>query len=58
MLCHVVSQIDHHFIDEAPAPAIRRIERFHHGMTGGVEVFGCMTIRGGIAAADVTANSA
>ena len=55
---HVLAEIDHHFIHEAPAPTIRWIESLHHWMARGMEVFGGMSVRGGVAAPDVPAHAA
>jgi hypothetical protein len=54
----VLAEIDHHFIHEAPAPAIRWIESFHHWMARCMEVFGGMSVRRGVATANVPAYAA
>ena len=54
----VLAEIDHYFIHEAPAPAIRWIECLHHWMARGMEVFGGMSVRRGVAAAHVPAHAA
>jgi hypothetical protein len=54
----VLAEIHHHFIHEAPAPAICRIESLHHWMARCMEVLGRMSVRGGIAAANVPAHAA
>ena len=43
-------------VDEAPAPALARLEGPHHGMAGLLVVLGRVPQRRGVAAADVTAD--
>src|SRR5882724_9850649 len=52
-----VRQIEQHFIDIAPAPALRRIIAFDHGMAGSVEMRGRMLVRRIVAAADMAAGA-
>src|SRR5579863_7650339 len=49
-------EIELDVIDEAPAPILSRLERFHNGMPGGVEMFGRVFILRRIAATHVAAN--
>jgi hypothetical protein len=49
---HII-QLD--LIDVAPTPGLTGLERAHDGMPGAMEVFGCVFIGGGVAAADVAA---
>jgi hypothetical protein len=54
----VIAQVDHNLVDEAPTPALRRIITFDHGVLRGVEMLGCVAMRGIIAAPDMAADPA
>src|SRR3954454_9221876 len=43
--CHAVGEIEHHVVDIAPTPALRRIVALDNGMAGGTKMLGCMTVR-------------
>src|SRR3954468_258254 len=51
-------QVEHDFIDVAPAPPLRRIVAFDHRMSGGVEMFGGVPMGRVITAADMAARPA
>src|ERR1700680_5144642 len=53
-----VRQVEQHFIDIAPAPALRRIVALDDRMLGGVEMFGGVLVGGIVAAADMAASAA
>src|SRR5215472_8972384 len=53
-----VLKVEHHLVDEAPAPAFAGLERAHHRMMGVLEVFGGVPVGRRIAATDVTAGQA
>ncbi len=53
-----VGEIEHHFVDEAPAPALRRIIALDDRMARGVKMFGRVLVRGIVAASHMPARSA
>ena len=55
---HPVRQVEHHFVDEAPAPAFGRIIALDDRMLGRVEMLGRVLARRLIAAADMAAGAA
>src|ERR1700744_3460608 len=55
---HAVGQIEHHFIDIAPSPTLRRIVAFDDRMMRGVEMLGRMPVRRAVAATDMAAGAA
>jgi hypothetical protein len=46
------------FVYVTPLPALTRLDRAHDRMLGLMEVFGCVLVLGGVAAADVPATEA
>ena len=48
-----VGEVEHDFVDIAPAPAFRRVVAFDERVAGGVEMLGGMLVRGTVAAADM-----
>lgn len=57
-LRRLIGQVDLLFVDITPPPTFRRIITFHDGMVRGVKMFGGVTMRGLVAAADVAAATA
>jgi hypothetical protein len=55
---HISAQVDHLFVDVAPAPALWRIVGFHHRMGGRPKVFGGVLADGLVTASDVAADPA
>src|SRR3954452_24244065 len=53
-----VRQIEHDFVDIAPAPSLRRIVALDDGMASGMEMCGRVLVGRIVAAADVTAGPA
>ena len=58
MRCRVLAQVEKHFVDVTPSPTLRRIVALDHRMLGGVEMLGCVTVRGIVAATNMAACSA
>jgi hypothetical protein len=56
--CWLASEINLDIVDEAPAPAFRRIVSLNDRMPGGVEVVPGVTMGRTVAAADMAAGSA
>jgi hypothetical protein len=55
---HAVAQVEHHFVDVAPSPALRRIVAFDDRVPGLVEVFRRVTVGRIIATTDMAASAA
>src|SRR5882762_4800650 len=51
-------QVEHDFVEVAPAPSLRRIVALDDGMAGGMEMFGRVLVGRVVAAADVAAGPA
>jgi hypothetical protein len=47
--------LENRLVDKAPDPILTRFDGLHHGVAGGVKVFGSVFVFGGIAAADMAA---
>src|SRR5277367_4502775 len=53
-----LAEVEHHLVDVAPAPAVRRVIGFDDRMTCGVKVFGGVAVRRVVATADMAASPA
>ena len=53
-----IRQIEHHFVDVAPPPALGRIVAFDDRMAGGVKMLGRMPVRRLVATPDMSAGAA
>src|SRR5580698_2679343 len=56
--CLAAGKIEHHFIDVAPSPTLRRIVALDDGMPGRMKVFRRVAVRRVVATSDMSARAA
>jgi hypothetical protein len=55
---HAIGEVEHDLIDITPSPSFRRVESLDDGMSGRMEVLGCMASRRIVTASDMPACAA